>query len=222
MAKAYKPPTNGSSPRRYVSRHAVERLRGRAEAATHLDDAALERVLDDAVEAADRDGARSHRFVDSDGTEATLLEVGPSLDGLTARGEVWALLKPNYSKLSPLAEAVVTVLGPGAAASIRRGESPLPPSAPGGGGEPFNPALADALRGVALPPAPAAPDLPPESPAEPPRPLAGERVYFVLGRGEHLGGPYDRAEALEALRREPDAVLLRRVPFRVGIELEEE
>ena len=277
MAMAHRPPAPSGGPRRYVSRHAVERLRARAEVPAHLSDLELARVVDDAVSAA-LEAAEPLEFVDSDGDRARAVEL--RFDGLTVRrGAVWALLKPNSLPGSdPAREAVVTLL------ARRPTEARAGPGAPARGVEkPFNPALAEALRGLELPGPGDSALVPPDPPADgecpaylreaeiavsgsalrerdrgaaearefidsleesdPRRPAnapywddpalspsalpdAGAAPpaaeYVLLPRSDFANlNAFDRAEALARLGVDPELVLLRVVPFRVRVELDD-
>jgi len=268
MAMAHRAPAPSGGPRRYVSRHAVERLRARAEVPPTLSDAELARVIDDAVAAALERG-EAVEFEDADGDRARAVEL--AFDGLTVRrGSVWALLKPNSLPGSDRpGEAVVTLLA-------RRPTEPPSPGTPARerGGPPFNPALADALRGVELPPADGPGDsalVPPEPEEALPEYIEGAEVavsasalaerdrgvaearelvgkeerrqvalaavraelnaaadpppaeYVLLPRRDLEDNlrTVDRAEALARLERDPELILLRVVPFRVRVELDE-
>lgn len=239
MGKAYKAPKNGDRTR-YVSRHAVARLRERAEVPAHLDDDSLSRVLDDAVVAAYSLG-KNENVVDEHGDPADLVDISGTLDGLTARGQVFALVKRNARENSEREEAVVTVLGDRSAELVRR------ETREGAG---FG-VMAEALRGVRVPEAPERPrnwiqDPEPPPPADPPedrgwasapdaRKLLEEarerapaelraeahaaRADYVVIRAADAAAlkRLSREEALEVLRATPDATLLRVVPFRVTV-----
>lgn len=224
MGKAYKAPKNGDRTR-YVSRHAVARLRERAEVPAHLDDDSLSRVLDDAVVAAYSLG-KNENVVDEHGDPADLVDISGTLDGLTARGQVFALVKRNARENSEREEAVVTVLGDRSAELVRR------ETREGAG---FG-VMAEALRGVRVPGPPAdppedrgwasAPDarkLLEEARERAPAELRAEahaaRADYVVIRAADAAAlkRLSREEALEVLRATPDATLLRVVPFRVTV-----
>jgi hypothetical protein len=138
---------------RYVSRHAVEVLRDRSEAAGYMEDNVLRRALDDAVVSAMATGD-THSVVDNEGAEATLCHLTNHLDGMLIRGKIYALVKEN-GRDSDKRDAVVTVLTENPAKKmIERAKDKS---------EPFNPALA-ALKEVNLEVTTTADPTPPDPP----------------------------------------------------------
>lgn len=125
MAKAHKPPAAHRPRYRYVSDHAVQRMRERVVDLDleHRIDQDLVRLIDDVVERSTRTRGNVRGIVDN-GKPARIVDITAELDA-TAR--TFALLKPNLGPRGgpPIqhAEAVVTILDEAAyvAMSARKG-----------------------------------------------------------------------------------------------------
>ena len=108
MGKAGHAP-NAPQPTRYVTDHAIDRMRERAKAAAHLDDDVLRGLLDDAISSALPKHGKEVR--DNEGELATIVRLDQDvLDGVTMDGAVYALIKANRASDSKFAMAVITVL----------------------------------------------------------------------------------------------------------------
>lgn len=226
MGIAYNAPGNGRARWRYVSSHAVGRLRERADAEGHLDDDFLGRVLDDAVERAYAAG-RNENVLDERGEPADLVDLKDCFDDLLVRGEVFALVKANDRRDSRYKEAIVTVVGDKAAAGIREQtkEAKL-------GKEPFNPALSSELAGVVevkkswIDPANCGSGCGGAG-EDCGSPECSPREYLVLtacvdGTSEPTPS-LTRAEAVARAKKNPENVrIYRLVPFRIEVKLEED
>lgn len=186
-----------SSQKRYISKHAVERARERATFAQHLDDIDVTRLVDDAVDAAMKDAGKIDAVLDEEGALAKLVDISKDLDGSLCSGTVFALVKDNLRREN-YREAVVTIVGDKAAASIREQSK---------GKEPFNPLAAKLAsvdvtvtapepvveqikRGELTGMSVAGPKLDPRDPRwdepdpEPDAPNVGdERLYLLTGSG---------------------------------------
>lgn len=178
MGMARQAPRSTKAPRRYITNHALARLRERADVAAHIEDSALARLLDDAVELAfvrrvDAD------VVDDSGEDAKLVPL--EFDGLTVTGSLHALIKPNLRGTSEFKEAVVTLLESRAAERVR---------ATGSG---INSAMRDQLLPLLLHPLRAAvraaqsPPEPSQEPAPVPTPAPDKPLMeAVSAPGEYL------------------------------------
>lgn len=148
---------------RYISRHALDRLRERSGAEASLGDYEVARLADEAVNAACADPANVRSVLDNEGEPAKAVDVTKTIDPTMARGNVFALVKAHTEDERKArggrAEVVVTFL-PEAVARALPDAPDRKTSAPKLGaakarrlpnGEPFNPALRRALEGVSVP-----------------------------------------------------------------------
>lgn len=167
MGKAYCNPAWTSEQQLYITHHALERLRERSDAAVHLDDNALCRVLDDATRNAMADSENVFEVVDQNENARLVRISGEAMDGLLLKGLFFVLLKPNSREDSKRKLAVITVLTEGMARKHYHIDLPS---------KGFCNPLADKLKGLNITPAP-----PPEPEPEPvPTPEPEEATYLVL------------------------------------------
>lgn len=111
MAMAARAPKNPPQ-RRYVTKHALDRIRERAALAVHLDDEGLSGLVNEAIDQALEGGATVANITDRDNERATLVDISRGLDPTLAKGSVFVLLKDNLPDRpsSEMKTAVITVL----------------------------------------------------------------------------------------------------------------
>ena len=215
MAMANKPPDPTTKQTFYITLHALDRMRTRSEAAAHLSDAALIRILDDAIVAATEDLANIQDVTDSSGDPAQLVFINKeSLNTLVVDGKVYALIKDNERKDSQYKKAVITVLSE---SMVKKHYTFR------GNGKALNSAMADQLKDVTPHvPGPVVHDDSPETGEfVPPCPQKVEELgYLVLDHMMQDEIPeVTREKARELARSDPHVRIYRFVPFTVSVEL---
>lgn len=171
MGMAYQGPENGNRTKRYISKHAMDRLRQRSKSIVHLREFDLMYMIDDVVERAIKEKAQES-IVDGEGEDATLVDLTNTLDQSLVMGSVFALLKQDLKE--GRREAVVTILDEKAAQRLRKREVTYKQVVE----EPFNPAF-QALADMKIPPKEIKSDVGNDPPP------AEEPTYLVLsGSGE--------------------------------------
>lgn len=119
MGMAYQGPENGGRTKRYVSKHAMDRLRQRSKSIVHLREHDLMFMIDDVVERGIKEGY-VEEILDSEGEEATMVEISKTLDQTLMAGIVFALIKPDYKE--GRRDAVVTIFDEKMAQRLRKKE----------------------------------------------------------------------------------------------------
>lgn len=119
MGMAYQGPENGGRTKRYVSKHAMDRLRQRSKSIVHLREHDLMFMIDDVVERGIKEGY-VEGIIDSEGEEATMVEISKTLDQTLMAGIVFALIKPDYKE--GRRDAIVTIFDEKMAQRLRKKE----------------------------------------------------------------------------------------------------
>ena len=205
MAMAGSPPAWTTNQTYYVTRHAIERIRTRSQPASHLDDAPLCRLIDDAVVRGLKIEGNSFEVKDDNNEKAILVLLdGDCLDELLIQGDVYALLKENHKSDSNYSKAVVTVLTTVMVDKFYRDQID--------GKKQFSNTMADQLSRI---------ELKQEKHVEKPQP----KKDYIIVVDDQIKSRYTRQElekALEIFANGPGAFeVYRRVPTKIKVELEE-
>lgn len=211
MGMAHQGPENGNRTKRYISKHAIDRLRQRAKPIIHLREIDLIHMIDDVVDRAIK--AKSQEsIVDGGGEDATLVDLTHTMDQSLMMGSVFALLKRDLKERHR--EAVVTILDEKTAQRLRKRGVTYKQVVE----EPFNPAF-KRLADVKIEPKEIKSDVGNDLSIV--EESAGPQVKYIVLKPDGSIDICEKREAVVLLEGSPGSRLFKECKIKIKVEVEE-